>query len=1011
MAQQRGSWRGWKILLATTVAGGILMAASLQYPQGAHAADRERVQVRVGKHDVYTRVVFDFPKLTPYSADNNAGDIDLTFTTPLPVPAPTGTGMIQGVKTDRIDQDTVRMSIDLADGATFKHYRLLRKVVIDIFPTGAVPPPQHETTLAAQKQAAEKKLAEAKPSGPKPKSKPPEKKQPVVKAEKPKEMAIKEPAKPVTASAEPAAVAPPPATSMPAPEMKPEAQTDTVKAISPDPATIGETTMILSSIEPVNIAVFSRFNTLWIVLDREFSGSLGAEVRGADADLLGKPKLLKFKGGSAYRYNMPPGRMIDVVKKSLSWEIRISGQDAKRHPPTALNVVIDETSKKAKVVADMRGSTPVLDVEDPMTGDMLFVVPAAQESDRVTISRRFPDLEIIPAAVGMVMRPLSDAIKANRIQDHVIITSPQGIMASATADAAQVIPDGTRVAEAEKGRLFDFPNWRQGGIAKLADNARRLQADIAGASLIDDRRKNMMTLALLYFANNMGHETLSVLRLLAAEDAEMEKNPHFIAVRGAAAALAGHYDDAMRDLNAPAIQQNPEIALWRGFAAAATEQWQLANNAFPMDNYYLQQYPPEIAVPFTIYMAESALRLGNADTATSLLSTITRMPETGAPRYQAAMQYLRGEAARQNGDAATAIRLWTPVAAGIDRLYHTKAELALALLELQQKRITLQQAIDRLDTLRFGWRGDGLEVQILETIGKLKAENKRYLEGLHDLKTAVTLTESMGVDANPLRADMAEIVTGLFVAENKTSPLEAISIYNEFGSMIREEPLRTDAALQFADYLIRMDLLDKAAKLLEDEIARGLPPARIPAVGARLAAAYLLDARPSESISALKRTASDGMDDDLRAERQLLQARAQSQLNLTDDAIATLSAVSSPAAAHLRADVYWKARRWDKAAEAIEALLPPAGSKLDDAAARHVVNAAVAWKLAGDTPRLLALRANYESGMLASPLAPVFGVVTRDGGGAGLSDRDTILKIAGEVDMFKGFLENYKSGG
>ena len=76
-----------------------------------------------------------------------------------------------------------------------------------------------------------------------------------------------------------------------------------------------------------------------------------------------------------------------------------------------------------------------------------------------------------------------------------------------------------------------------------------------------------------------------------------------------------------------------------------------------------------------------------------------------------------------------------------------------------------------------------------------------------------------------------------------------------------------------------------------------------------------------------------------------------------------------------------------------------------------VLNAAVAYKLAGDSAGLQNLRGRYIAAMASSPLSTTFGVVTRDSVNVTLGDRETVLKIAGEVDMFKGFLDNYKAAG
>lgn len=74
-------------------------------------------------------------------------------------------------------------------------------------------------------------------------------------------------------------------------------------------------------------------------------------------------------------------------------------------------------------------------------------------------------------------------------------------------------------------------------------------------------------------------------------------------------------------------------------------------------------------------------------------------------QYKYALNYLMGEAARQKGDAAKAIELWQPQIKGKDYLYRAKAGLSLTRLELDQKKIKPAEAIDRLEALRYSWRG------------------------------------------------------------------------------------------------------------------------------------------------------------------------------------------------------------------------------------------------------------------------------------------------------------------
>ncbi len=990
------------LLLGGAHATPALAQTSIATPPTASAQDQ--MSVRLGAHDTYTRLVFDFPALTAYAVSQNDNEAAIVFTTPLsPSALPRAAAPLTSLTSVRPTPDTLAIKIGLQSGATIKHYRLMRKIVVDVF-------------APAQPDKKPLPTAQAKPA-PKPAPKPAA----VTTAEKEAVPAVAAKAEEKeTAAAAPQAPAP---VQQPMPQLAlpvdPALKIDT----PPAPASMAEapdikiepTTISLSTVEPTKLAVFTRFGTLWLVMDGKAASAAAPKITGPDAGFLGQPKQLTFEGGRAYRYTMPANREVVINRKSLMWEVTL-GRDLRETPQESkVTVSHDDATDKSRLLVDLRDSGSVLSFEDPSVGDTLLVVPTATPQSRIENSYRYANVEIIGAQTGLVVRPLADDVRVNRLGSYVTISADTGIAATPGASSTPTMIDtSTSFSSGETRRLFDFPNWVQGGITRLNDNRRVIEAQVAGASTVEAKQEEALKLALLYFANGFGHEALGILRMLMTDDPEMEKNPNIIALRGASAALAGHYDEAMADLTNPAIQQHPEISLWIGYVAAASEQWRRADQAFPRTNELLSEYPATIAIPMTIYMAESALRLGHADSAQQLLDTLNTLPVKDYPHYEAAVGYLRGEAARQNGKLAQAIELWRPVADGIDRLYHTKAALALTLLELQEKKITLKEAVERIDSLRFAWRGDGLEVQTLTALGRTKILNGQYLDGLNDLKAAAGFADQLRDDSTPIRQEMAQTVTTLFSgsARDKLNPLEAVSIYSEYENMLPEGAAGSAAVLNFADYLTRMDLLDRAAGLINRVLGDTTDQPQRAEISTRLAAIYLLDGKPSLALETLNRTADDAAaaDADLVQRRTLLKARAQSQLNLTSDAIATLAPLKTAEARRLTADVLWRARRWREAAGAIETLLPATPpAKLDDDTARLVMNAAVGYKLAGDSDGLAELRRNYASQMAATTFGPTFTVVTRDGGSASLSDRDTILRIAGEVDMFKSLLDGYKA--
>ena len=1068
--------------------------------------------IKTGNHGTFARVAFECPQMTDYHIVASGNSLHITLDTKAAVKISAGkTLQIKKIAAVPGSDGVLLVDITTAAGATYKDFRFQNRIILDIY--SAVPqkspPPKKITAVAEQAKheeiakEASAKIAEkpVQPKSPEPTAAPktpspehvaaaapivpaqpapPAKQVTPIKIAPTKADAPKATASPVVAVdtapvlSDPQAIAASrlpgkPADALPVwnlPITKPDggAPVEQKAQVKPPPAVQpGDddrtATLTLSSLIPMRLAVFERFGTLWIVTDAKGTDASPPSITGKMADFIAPAKVLRFKQGTAYSYTLPQKFYLNVTKQRLAWQVDLLPNPqppAEAFLSAEVRVQFDQKTKEAMLVAYMKGAGDSITFDDPEVGDRLYVVPTSKPHQAVQEERHMTDLEIMPAATGMVVRPLKDGVNVRHIMlteeaaepkekeggkkeaeekdgkdkvvvdktvvadtqhaggdDVVVVTAPYGLSVTPGGGAITLIGAPDEASDNDNNRLFDFPNWRRGGLEKLSESRQELQAKIAAAATPEERDGLLMDMAKLYFSNDFGHEALGILDLVLIENPEIIKNTDFIALRGAASAMSGHYKEALQDLSTPAIQQHPEVSLWIGYAAAATEQWHMADRSFPKSNRLLLQYPDNIAIPFTIYMAESALHLGHTEMANQLLNSINRTSDSLDPQYKAALDYLRGVAYSQMGQPEKAVALWQPVADGLDRLYHAKASLSLTRLLLQQKKITLKEAIDRVDNLRFAWRGDGLEVNILHTLGALKAQDGQVLSGLEDMKRAADLADSLLDDSAPVRDDMKHIFTDLFLSDtgSRIKPLEIVSVYNEFSAMIPPGPEATTAALNFADGLIRMDLLSKAAEIMEGQLKNGnLADDKSAALGAKLTAVYLLDSKPKQALAALQETDRSDLSARIREERTLLKARAQSQLGLTSEAIATLSMFNSRNAQRLKADVLWHAQKWADAATATETLLPDLTKPLTDEDAAYVVDAAVAWKLADNMDKLKEIKTKYESAMAATKLASTFSVVTRDGGSSALGDRETMLRIAGEVDMFKGFLENYKAG-
>lgn len=1029
--------------------GSILILLLLMLsPAVASAAELE---IRVGEHGDHSRIVFDWNRMVGYTLDRQGNRLTVTFNAgadaPFRVPSAHRMRQIEEIRVADQSRNRTVIEVDIAPHAQVRDFRLVRRIVFDIS-EGSPPPPD---TTAAPDTSRTETVTPPAPTAPPPELTPapatvteeaaPE--EDIPEEDPPEEDPPEDIAQEITEDIAEEAEAET-ETELPAPEVNTdpvveetarpaEDETeDEAPRLQPDMAVppvvdaappAGEATerrptiITIALIQPTGLAVFDRFGYLWLVLESR-RGTVAPERFGPLANILGPPEMMELEGGGlAYRFRYPAGQHISVRKEQMAWQIVLT--ETEQPSFSGAYIEPEEEDGEQSLVGHLNEISRIFTVTDPVVGDDLWIAPTRSTSQRFRNEMVTPDVEILDTYLGFAATPRRDDLQFDLGRDRITISAAGGLNLSEPAlRRGRVDPfeSGTpATAEmSEESRLFNFQSWRQGGIRSFSENRYTLINQLARIENENDRTSALFQLALLYFANGFGDEALGILDLVAEKDEKTAQRSSYLAIRGAAKALAGRYEDAIQDLGAPALQTHPEAQLWRGYAAAAAEQWRLAERLFPEDTRILDGYPEKLAIPLTLYMAESALRSADSARAATLLEALDVLGKELPLRHQAAQHYLRGEMYRQNNQPDKALEEWNEAIEYRDRLYQTKARLAKTLLEWQSDMITAEAALEKLEHMRFAWRDDGLETQILHSIGLLRVVNGRYHDGLAQLQNAIRLAKGQHEDTEPITNDMIRIFRELFV-EGKARDLpkmEAITIFNGFQELMPTGAEGVTAVLTVSDLYVDMDLLDRAStgmeELLEDRAVQGEEASR---VGARLAAVYLLNDKPNEAVSALQRTGRSELPADLQEERQLLRGRALSQLDMKEEAIEALSDLRSRNAQRLRADIYWRAADWEQAASAFSRLLPRADvDQITEEEAEYILNTAIALKLAGRENRLQAFKSEYNDLMQASTLAPSFNVVTREAGRTTLSDRETMLNIAEETDIFKGFLDSYRAG-
>jgi hypothetical protein len=769
--------------------------------------------------------------------------------------------------------------------------------------------------------------------------------------------------------------------------------------------------LLVASLDPhtgLRAAVWARANYGYIVFDKKITLSAETLSAGLPASLI-PLQVLDLPNASGFRFPITDTTEIHATREGTTWKIFFVKQQPDI-PVSATLIAQPDFALGPRYMLPLPDAPDPVHMVDPVVGDDLIIVPLNQ-TQSFSVSRRMADFQIWPAAQGMVIKPLTDKIIVRSVLDGVEITSDAGLHLSSAVDtgATQQSAQKARAAAAGKS-LFDFALWRGKPDETFTDARRRMQQTIVD---VPDRERvrARLELARFYFARGYGPEAVGLLNYLAKEVPDLNAHADFLALTGAAKILSNRPDEGLKDLDTANLPDQPEVKLWRGVANAELRNWPDAEDNFANSEALLVGYPEPFYSRFFILAVEAATAVGNDREAADWLDALQASPHD--PDVDIKIEYLHGALHAKSGRAQSAATAWKRVAGSGDHLYKVRAELALIDLGVANLSLTPAQAADRLEALRFGWRGDDLEVDILHRLGQFYIKAKNVKAGLGALAQATQLYPKSPMTPK-IQEEMTQTFRDVFLGElgKKLSPVEALTLYQQYRNTLM--PSGDDGIAvtrNLAERLAAIDLMDQAGDLLEDIAKNKLAGAEKGRVTARLAALRLIDHKPQLALDALDLSGSDSLPPALQHERELLRAKALSQLNRNEEALAVIKDDTRFPAKILRADINMGSQHWEEAAKNLLDLVgppPKPGQTLTEDQADWLVRAAVAMAMNSDQTGLDRLAIDYGAAMAGTHKNDTFRVLVQPDKPGQLRDIAAAQSRIADVDMFQGFLNSYR---
>ena len=751
-------------------------------------------------------------------------------------------------------------------------------------------------------------------------------------------------------------------------------------------------------------ALFRRADALWLLFDSTKPINL-EPIRSQIGAIIFDVAVLPLENGQAIRIRLSrpqlPALAGEEVPGGMNWTLTFAdAMQTPTRPLAAIRNIADPSL--ASVTVPLPKAGQLHRFVDPDAGDTLLVVTAMPPAHGVVRRQDFVEFSLLESIHGLAIHPNSDDVTAGVASDKIIMGKPGGLTLSPADSGAERAPTAVRP-------IFDLGEWRRNQEGSFFERQDAL-IEAASAAAPDQRTRARVDLARFYLSRGMFLEASGILDLALTDTKPASDDPAVLIVHSVASILMGRPERALKDLASPAIGTNYDAQLWKAMASARLGKWPDAREKFKSIDFAISSLPIELQRIMLVDAMRASIEVRDFSNAAKRASELDVIGSSA--EWKPAIAVLRGRLAEGLGHDKDALDEYRKAIESADRAAATEAKLLEIVLKQKREEITQADAQRELEILAVTWRGDTLEVQTLEMLARIYADTGRYAESFAAVRIANRLSPNSEIVRQGQDAASA-LFAQLFLGQkgDDLPPIDALGMFYEYRELTPIGRRGDEMIRRLADRLVAVDLLDQASELLQYQIDKRLEGAARAQVAARLAMVYLTNRKPDRAIAALRSTRIADLSGELRQQRLLLEARAQSDIGRHDLALDIISSLSGREAVRLRSDIHWAARQWRESAEQIEVYYADRWRDfrpLSPVEKSDMIRAVVGYAMAEDTIGSARFREKYAPLMSSEADRSVFEAANKPVGSSS-TDLAQIAKMAASVDTLDGFLREMRT--
>ena len=948
------------------------------------------LSLRVGTAPQFKRAIFQMPRAAGVTYDNKDGQVslifDANFTITQELVRAKLAGLVQDVEVEP-GEDSLRIFLRPQDGLNIRGFREDDTFTLDFARADGSPvdpEPRKMVEAPAKPEAAQPKGAAPTKVETLTKAETSAKVEAAAKVEIPAKIERNEPPKQITST-----------------ELAAQRPIETMVEPGIDKQGFA---LRIGNLGDAPVAILQRGRSLFVLIETPES----LHLPGIPQELTGNIEALKVsrgKGATIFHITPASDGRFWLTRNAKDLVIQrgqsAGGAEAFSGASIPLRRAFDANGRES-LEATLAGGGQLHMIDDPASGQRIAVVPVSRAELASPKGMAFAEFSIEPTMSGFAVLPLDEAVTLQRLPQSLLIGHE--IKLNLSSLPAEMVED----AKIKRPLLLDVDSWNQDSKGTVRTTERELLRAAAEAPRVT-RSESRARLARFYLANGLFPEALAVLDVLAADDHQAGGTKQIIFLRAFAGAMMGRLVEAARLLAEPTIAVEGEQKLLQAIVDAKAMRYPQAAANFKLSTQELDRYPEPLQVQFRHLAIESAIEAQDPLFARDQLLAYEKIDT----RYRDpnTQQLLAARLAESQGRFEEAYHSYSLAMQSRDRRIEAEARFGKANAGRESNKMSPEDARTEFETLTAIWRRSEVEVKSLEKLGEAYAAEGRWREAFLAAQRATAIMPEHAATRRMEEA-MGRRFENLFLNNeaDKLSKVESLALYQEFRQLMPVGRRGDEIARRLADRLHELDLVNEAAEILEHQVKNRLEGVARASVATRLAVMYLQNRQPVQALTTLRATRLASMPDTLRRPRTLLEARALGDLFRTELAVEVLANDTGEDVDRLRADIYWKGKKWREAGESYERVLGDAWQKdepLTEVQRIDGLRAGLAYVLGEEKLALDRLRGRYLAKMAKSEDAGAFSLITNDKITRPQAFRDVARSVV-NADTMTEFMASYR---